>query len=198
MTTLLLVLLVVLDFVLLSVVYYMNRRQVAHVDLIAELSEERRLLNDLRSNVQDELKTAQVQNRHTLEKITILAAEAEQEVRSGSEELNKELSTAGERLSQQMARPLADASQKQVALEGLLRKLEQEKSLLQKTILRGERLFKLFDEKLPVGDVMSEMQDRRINDTRQLLAKGLAPQKVASELGISEAEVRLVAGLATR
>ena len=83
MTSLFLVTLIVLDLVLFGAVIWLSRRQDAQVELALELTEERRLLTELRHSIQEELEAAQSKARETLDKATRLAAEAELEVKSG-------------------------------------------------------------------------------------------------------------------
>lgn len=198
MTIFLLGFLVVLDLGLLAAVFILNRRQDAHLEMVEELTEERRLLTELRTSVQEELEAAHGKARETLEKATRLAAEAEQEVKSGGHTIAQEMESVANQLTSRFEEPLKELSRKQSYLETLLRRVEQEKSVLAKLITRGEKICKFFDERVPYQEVLEEIEDKKYADARSLLAKGKAPGAVAVELGMSESEVRLVAGLAGR
>ena len=196
MTTLLLVALILLDVALVFAVIHLGRRQDARVELVAEMTEERRLLGELRTTVQEELEAAQSKARETLEKATRLAAEAELEVKSGGQTIATEMEAVVGQLTSQFETPLKELGRKQIALEALLRRVEQEKTLLQRLLQRGEKICKFFDERVPYEEVLEEIKDKKYADARSLLARGKAPNLVAQELGMSESEVRLVAGLA--
>lgn len=196
MTSLFLVTLIVLDLVLFGAVIWLSRRQDAQVELALELTEERRLLTELRHSIQEELEAAQSKARETLDKATRLAAEAELEVKSGGAAIAHEMDAVVTQLTSRFESPLRDLAKRKVGLESLLQQAEREKEILQKLLARGEKICRFFDERVPYEDVLHEIEDKKYADARKLLARGHAPHRVANELGMSESEVRLVAGLA--
>ena len=198
MTTFLLAALILLDLGLLAAVFFLNRRQEAHGELVQELSEERRLLGELRTTVQEELEAAQSRAREMINKVTRLATEAEQEVKAGGQTLAHEMEAVVTELSGRFEQPLKDLGRKQSYLENLLKRVDSEKLLLQKLIARGEKICKFFDERVPYEEVLHEIADKKYVDALSLLAKGTTPAQVAAELGMSESEVRLVAGFSAR
>ena len=99
-------------------------------------------------------------------------------------------------LTSRFESPLRDLAKRKVGLESLLQQAEREKEILQKLLARGEKICRFFDERVPYEDVLHEIEDKKYADARKLLARGHAPHRVANELGMSESEVRLVAGLA--
>ncbi len=198
MTTALLFILLLLDMGLMAAVFFLNRRQDAHGELMEELTEERRLLTELRSAVQEELEAAQGKARETLDKAMKLATEAEQEVKSGGQTIAQDLEATITQLTGRFEEPLKEMSRKQGYLESLLKRVEQEKAVLQKLIGRGEKICKFFDERVSYEQVIDEIEDKKYSDARSLLARGKTPASVANELGMSESEVRLVGGLGPR
>lgn len=198
MTTALLAALILLDFGLLAAVFFLNRRQEAQVELVAELTEERRLLAELRSSVHEELEAAQGRSREMLDRVSRIAAEAELEVKSGGETLSREMESVAGQISERFEAPLKDLTRKQSHIEALLKRVDHEKLVLQKLVQRGEKLAKFFDERVPYEDVLTEIADKKYSDARSLLARGNAPAQIAQELGMSESEVRVLAGLSMR
>lgn len=198
MTTFLLTSLILLDLGLLACVFFLNKRQEAQVELVAELTEERRLLAELRSSVQEELEGAQSRAREMVDRVSRMATEAELEVKSGGETLAREMESVAGHLAERFDKPLKDLSRKQAAVEALLKTVEREKSVMQKLVQRGEKLVKFFDERVPYEDVLTEITDKKYSDARSLLARGNAPAQVAQDLGMSESEVRILAGLSLR
>src|SRR6185312_5812937 len=166
MTTLLLATLILLDLGLLAAVFLLSRRQDAQVELVSELTEERRMLSELRTSVQEELEAAQARARETLDKASRLAAEAEQEVRAGGATIGKELEGVVDHLSAKFATPLAELTKKQGYLESMLRRVEVEKATLTKLIARGEKICKFFDDRVPYEEVLAEIEDKKYADAR--------------------------------
>jgi hypothetical protein len=196
MTTLLLVTLVLLDVALLGAVFVQRRRgRDARLELVEELTEERRLLQELRTSVHEELAAAQGKARETLSVATRLAAEAEHEVKHGGSAIAQEMEAVAAQMAARLEEPMKELSRKQAAVESLLRKIEAEKSTVARLLARGEKLVKFFDERVPYEEVLEEIKDKKYADARALLARGKTPSTVASELGLNESEVRLIAGL---
>ena len=198
MTNLLLAALILMDLGLMVAVYLLSRRRETHLELVEELTEERRLLAELRTVVQEELEAAQAKARSTLDKAMRLATEAEQEVKTGGQTIAKEMELVVAELTDRFSDPLKELSRKQSYLESLLRRVEDEKTSLQKLLARGEKICRFFDNRVPYEEVLAEIEDKKYADARLLLARGKAPGAVATELGMSETEVRLVAGLSSQ
>ncbi|MCX6108761.1 MAG: hypothetical protein NTZ90_04050 [Proteobacteria bacterium] len=195
MTMILLAALILLDLGLIVVVARLSQRQ-GNSQL--ELAEERQLLGELRSSVKEELEAAQAKARATLDKAMRLATEAEQEVKTGGLTLAHEMEQVAAQLSGQFEEPLRELGKRQTYLEALLRRIDGEKVSLQKLLARGEKICRFFDNRVPYEEVLAEIEDKKYADARSLLARGKAPAQIASELGMSETEVRLVAGLTPR
>lgn len=198
MTTILLVALILLDLGLLAAVFLLNRRQDQHMELVEELSEERRLLSELRANVHEELEAAQFKARETLDKAMHLATEAEMEVKSGGKTIASEMESVVSDLADKFEKPLKEIATQKSYLETLLRRVEEEKSTMQKLLARGEKICRFFDSRVSFEEVLEEIEDKKYADARSMLARGKNPAAVARELGLSESEVRLVAGLTAR
>jgi hypothetical protein len=198
MTTFLLISLILLDVGLLAAVFLLNRKQDAHMEMVEELTEERRLLGELRSNVTEELEAAQFKARETLDKAMRLATEAEMEVKSGGKTIASEMESVVTDLADKFEKPLKEIATRQAYLETLLRKVDDEKAVMQKLIARGEKICRFFDSRVSFEEVMEEIEDKKYSDARSMLARGKSPTAVAKELGLSESEVRLVAGLSAR
>ena len=198
MTTLLLAALILLDIGLMAAVFLLSRKRETHLELVEELTEERRLLTELRSSVHEELEGAQAKARSTLDKAVRLATEAEQEVKTSGQTIAQEMEAVVGDLTSRFETPLKELTKKQGSLEALLRRVESERLLLTKLLARGEKICSFFDERVPYEEVLAEIEDKKYADARLLLARGKTPGAVAAELGMSETEVRLVAGLSSQ
>jgi hypothetical protein len=195
MSAFLLTILVLLDVVLLACFFFLNRRQEAHIELIEELSEERRLLSELRRSVQEELESAQVKSRESIGMVTRLAAEAEHEVKNGGATIAKEMEGVVSHLTEKFESPLKELTRRTGYLETVLRKVEVEKKVLKNLIARGEKVIRFFDDKVPYEQVLHEIEETKYSDARALLAKGIERDEIAKQLGMSVSEVKAVAGL---
>jgi len=195
MQTILIAILLLVDAGLIYAFWQFSRRRTIEADIVSELADERRQIEDLRTSVRREIAEGQARMREVSDRVSRMAVEAEQEVKgSGSvmrEEVEKVLSGFGGTLQG----PLAELAARQEQVLGLLRKIESERNLLRKLLARAELMCKALDEKAPFEEVMSEMREKKYTDARSLLAQGLSVPKVAVEVDLSEAEVRLVAGI---
>ena len=187
--------LVLADISLIIVVVRLSRRQTAHQAIMSELTEERTMLADLRSSIREDLALAQGQVKSMKEQVQLLATEAEQEVRNGVAVINAEVDGIISELGTRFDGPLNDLSSKQHYMENLLQRVQTERHNLARTTERAGALAKFFKDGVKFDDVMKELEDKKFSDIRALVAQGAAPAKVARELGITEQEVRLVAGL---
>lgn len=193
----LMIALVIFDLVVMAALYSMYSKRNDGDHVLREITEERQMLMELRRSVQEELEMAAARNRDYLDRVTRIATEAEQEVRNGSETIAKEVDTLAKTISGRFNEPLAELNKRQSAIEALLRRLDKDKRELQNTVNRAERLSQFFDNRVPYQEVLSEIEDKKYMDARQMLASGTAPEDVARQLGMSPSEVRMLIGFAT-
>jgi hypothetical protein len=195
MVTTLFVVLVVLDVVLFGMFFMLNRKQMQQGEALQSLSDERKLLEDLRQSVQEELELADNKGRDVLSKVTRLAMEAEQEVKMGSTQLTSEMQGLSQQLGEKFEKLLEDLRSKQMFLEAMLKRIDKEKVLLHKLVARGEKIAGFFDKRVPYQEVLEEIEDKKYIDARTMLSQGMDHESVAKELGMTVTEVRIVAGL---
>lgn len=194
MNTTLLILLIVLDLGLVGIIYIMSKKQGVHSDLLADMTEERRLLSELRSSVKEELASAELKNKDILNKVSKIAAEAEQEVSSSGSTLADSMQEIFSELNEKFEAPLKELAKRQAAIEAFNKKLNATKESLIKIVTRGEKLVEFFDEKVPYEEVIKEIENSKYENCRQMLAQGASVSDVAIELGISKSEVQLISG----
>ena len=194
MTTSLLVIVIALDVLIVGIVIAVVRSRGSGIEILEQLTEERQVLLELRKSIQEELSFAQSRSKEILSQVSHLAAEAEREVKAGSETLTTEIENIIQQLSPKFSDPLKDLARKQVAMEKLLRRVDQEKTLLQKSVRQAEQLYRLFQSKTPYDEVVRELDEKKYADARQLLTQGIGEHAVAKELDLSLSEVRLLSG----
>lgn len=195
MTTFLIILLILLDLALIAAVFFVNRKQTNQAELLGELTEERQFLTELRNSIHEEMQQVQARSKETIKKITHMATEVEQEVKSGGKNMASEVEKVVEELSSQFEQPLKQLNRKQAAIENLIRRADKQRQLLTRALERSEKLTNFFNKQLPYEDVIEQLQDKKYQDARHLLAKGLSAEEVAREVGMPSSEVRLLAGL---
>ncbi len=195
MMTAMLVLLIVADIGLAFAFIRLSKRQEAHRQLMSEMTEERALLNDLRSSIRNDLSVAQSQVRAMKEQVQVLATEAELEVKNGTEAIAREVEGIVAQLSTKLEQPLNEITTKQHYVERLLQRIQGERKAFSRVTERANELARFFQEGIPFDEVIKELEDKKFSDIRAMVTQGVSPAKVAKELGVSEQEVRLIAGL---
>ncbi len=193
MITVLLIILAVLDVALLGVVFMLSqRRSNATANHITEITEERHILTELRETVREELEAAHAKAAQVLAKSTKLAAEVESEVRTATAAIRQELENAAHEIAGRFAEPLAELEMRQNSLTKLYKQLDRQKDVLSRMLSKGEQITKFFDDKVPYQEVLAEIEEKKYDDARALLARGLDIAQVSSQLGMSPLEVRLL------
>jgi DNA anti-recombination protein RmuC len=188
-----LVLLCVADLILIIAFLRLQRRQSASTEVIRELTEERALLSDLRNQIRGELQTAHQQARQLKDQMQVLATEAEQEVRQGIVNITREVDTIIETISQRLDGPLRALNEKQHFLVRLSKEAQKERELLSLVVGRAENMARVLKSSGTWEDVVDEIEAKRMSDMRAMLASGVAPDKIARDLGIPLQQVHIAA-----
>lgn len=195
MSSIILGILVVLDIVLLGIVYVLGKRQVQPLEIMQDLTEDRRMLKELRLVVKEELEDGLTRMRSMLERVNKLAAEVELEIKSSRTSMNKEMEEVLGQFSNNVEKIVGQITRKQASLEKISRVAEQQTLLLSKSLERGEKMAQFFNNRLPYEEVLEEIQDKKYADARELLSRGMMPQEVARYLNMPESEVSLIAAV---
>ena len=193
MVTTLLILLTVMDVVLLAVVFLMSRRK-GNIpsSLMAEITEERHMLNELRESVREELRDASLKIQSATKNINRIAAEVDADTKGVASAIRTELESAASELCSRFTAPLTELEARQTALIKLYKQIDRQKEMLARTVNKGEQITKFFNNKIPYEELLSEIEEKKYDDARALLAKGISSQEIASQLGMSTLEVKLL------
>lgn len=195
MSSIILGILVVLDVVLLGIVYVLGKRQVQPLEIMQDLTEDRRMLKELRQVVREEMEDGLTRMRGMLERVNLLAAEVDLEIKSSRMSMNKEMEEVLGQFSENVEKIVGQITRKQASLERISRSAEQQTLLLSKSLERGEKMAQFFNNRLPYEEVLEEIQDKKYADARELLSKGMLPQEIARHLNMPESEVSLIAAV---
>jgi conjugal transfer/entry exclusion protein len=187
-------LLIAADMFLIFAYIRLQRRQSAHHEVVRELTEERSMLLELRAQIRDELLSTQNQVKGMKEQMQVLATEAEQEVRHGLGDITREVESIIGTISQKLDGPMNALNEKQRYIAQLAKDAKQEREILSRLVTRSENAARLLQAGGSWEDIVDELQARRYQDIRAMLARGLTTEKIASDLGVSEQEVRIVSG----
>lgn len=190
----LLFVLIAADVFLIVAFFRLYRQQSEHHEIVRELTEERTMLLELRAQIRSELADAQNQVRSMKEQMQVLATEAEQEIRHGLTGISSEVEKVIASVSQKLDGPMNALGEKQRYIAQLTLDAKREREILARLVARSENVARLLQAGGSWEDVVDEIQARRYEDIRAMLARGHSIDSIASELGVSEQEVRIVSG----
>ena len=180
------------DIILIVGFLRLQGRQVASSEIIRELTEERAMLTDLRNQIRSEMAAAQQQARTLKDQMQVLATEAEQEVRQGVSGIAQEVDAIISGVAQRLDGPMKALNEKQHYIVRLAKDAQREREQLSRIVTRAENLAKILKSTGSWEDVVDEIEAKRMADMRALLTKGIAPEKIARDLGVSEQQVKLI------
>ena len=200
MDTTLLTLLIAVDFLLIGLVLLALRRKKetpATMNILREMDQEHRLIKEMREAVREDLAQKHSEMKALYEKVAMIATETDMELKSGAHSLQSEMEHVMSDARLRLDNYLDQIDKRRTGLSALLKKVSDERLLLQKALSRGDKLTKFFDSTVPYQDVLEELEDKKYVDARDMLARGLQPAQVARELGLQEAEIQLIASMNT-
>lgn len=193
--TSLIVILLIVDAGLIFAFWQFMRRRTIEADVVTELADERRMIEEIRARAREEITSGQAKVREASDRVSRMALEVEQESKACGGVIRGEIEKVLSGFGGILEAPLAELAARQSQVQGLLQKVESERNLLRKLLTRAEMMYKALDEKVPLEEVLSEMRERKYTDARSLLAQGLSIPKVAAEVDLSESEIRLLSGI---
>jgi hypothetical protein len=192
MNSVLVITLIFADLILLVAIYRLGIRQKAQEATISDLTEERLLLKDMQERMRNDLALAETRQKELFNRFSQLAAEAEEEcsrVKAGVQETIEEISRE---VSQKFETPLKELMTRQGSIELQYKKIKAERESMERTITRGQELAVFFNKNSKYEDVLSEIQDKKYEDARVLIAKGNSVDSISKTLGMTRSEVELV------
>ena len=196
MTTAFLILLTLFDVGILIFLYSLLQKKQGSEELLQDLTEERRLLNNLKNEVKSEIDRSNELTQSQVKKMMKLAAEVEHDANLSKENLATHLEEVFTEFTQKLESPMLEMTKKHHLLENMLRKVEFEKKRLLKAIQKGEKICRFFHNDLPYDELLKDIELKKYEDARKLLTQGYSSEKVASELGMRVSEVELLESMA--
>jgi type I site-specific restriction endonuclease len=190
----LLALLFVADLFLVYFCFRLRARQNESVEAIKALSEERSMLLELRHQIRGELQAAQQQARSLKDQVQVLATEAEQEVRQGISDITREVEVIIGNVASKLDGPMSALEEKQHFVAKIARDAARERENLTLVVSRAEQLVRVLKSSGSWEDVVDELESKRVNDVRALLARGESHDKICRDFGISPQQIRIISG----
>ena len=184
-----------LDLVLLGVIYVLYKKWLLHSQILSDITEERQLISQMHETIRSQLSQSTDKATGLLADVKKIAAEIEQEVKHSSSTIAANVDGLAKEIAAQFESPLEELASRQQVLVKLYQDVQREKETLARLLQRSEHFVRLFDKELSYDDVVKDIEQRRYEDARKLLTKGMTVEKVARELGIPTSEVRLIQGL---
>lgn len=196
MESILLLILIFADLLLFLYVYKSSRsRGYSTHQLVLDIKEERRIVEELKVHLSDQIAQSKIEINKLAEKVTAMIAETEMDheqvkkmVTEGSKELVDEF-------EHRVFEPLELIKKKYDQVERAVDKLRREKEFLLSAIKRAETLAKFFNKKIPYEELLEEIEDKKYLDARRLVSKGMSAKEVADSLNLTESEVKMIVSL---
>lgn len=184
--------LILIDTVVLLVVLARFRTKGIKEELLFELHEERSVMEDLLTNMKAIADRSAQESKERIARVEQLVCEAEQETKTVGDNMAKGLESAMKDLDSMIADPIKQLESQKGSVQILLRKLDQEKRIVESLVSRTEKLALLLNAELSYDEMFERIKSQKFEDARQFLAQGLSPAKVAKDLGLSLKELRLI------
>lgn len=195
METLLLIVLILMDILLFGYVYFSNRTKGTGSSLIDEMREERRIIDELRAGLKDQIAAAEDRIVKLQEKVVAMASEAEYEHEGTKKLLTENTEDLLAQMEKKLAEPLDEINERCDRAHRFLDKVNQQRQGLLKALAKAETITKFFNKELPYNELLEEIEDKKYLDARHMLSRGRKPEDVASELNMPVSEVRLLLSL---
>ncbi len=192
MTTFFLTLLVALDFGILYVIFFLNKRWQAHDDILSDVTEERHLISQIQDKLKNDIDHSRSENMDLYKKINRIAAQIEQEIANSGAIFSEHLNKVINEMTLKIEEPFKELTLKQKSLESLYEKVELKKNHLMAMMDRSEKICRFLEKKLPFDELLKELENKKYSDIQKLLAEGLSIEQIAQELDISLGEVKLI------
>ncbi len=188
--------LLLVDVFLVWSVFKSGKRQDNRLETLEAIAEEKKMISEMLDNLRYEVKISQQEMVKTLENVKLVAAELDHEIKSYQNTIGQDVVKIESDIREMLEKPIHEIAQKQIQLKKMYSKIERQKEVIVKVINKGEKICQFMDDRISYEELLVEINDKKYSDARALLAKGRSPKEVALDLGLSESEVKLVAGLA--
>lgn len=195
MQTILLIFLVIADFALLIYIYMISKRKSEAPEILRELAEERRIIEELRASLKDQNLASQKQIRDLTEKVTVLLTEAEVEYDKVKSLLDESSGDLVKEIESKLDQPIEFITKKCDLVQRTVDQLKKEKDSLLLALKKAETFSKFFDQNITYNDVIEEIQDKKYTDARYMLSKGIDSETIATQLNMDRSEVDLLVNL---
>jgi len=195
MESILITFLFLFDCIILFVFLRSRQRPGQELEAIETLAEERKMLSNLLIDFKRENSDLRYEMNTKLARVQELAAEIDHEIQVSKSHIQEIGQLTAQQIKELIDKPIDELSRKFISTKKLVAHLEKEQEILSRVILKGQKICEFLDQKVPYEEILTDLEDKKYADTRALLALGKTPREISISLGLTEGEVRLIAGL---
>ncbi len=195
MITALLAILFVFELGLAYYVYALYKRREDTEHILDEIVLAQRSLSEARAGVESELHAIEARTKDTLKKVNQAAHDVELEIKNSKETLSASIEDVLKVMAEQIEKPLHVLARKENSLEVVLRKVEREREALLQIVSRAQNLALFFNEKIPYKDLIKDIEYKKYEDARKMLAQGFSRERIERDLCLSSGELDLICGM---
>lgn len=184
--------LIVLDLVLFVTFLRLNRKSINMSQVLLSLTEERDLLNEKKEQVMHEIQESLQTSKSYLDKIKSIASEVDQDLLRSRSIISDEVKRTVANMKGEIDNLVSELSKKQMSLEVMNKRMDKEKLVLQKNIELAQSLSAMLLGNRKYDEVVADLESRKYDNARELIASGRSIKEVATDLGLSVAEVKAI------
>jgi hypothetical protein len=182
----------ILDIFLLLSIFFLYKKWESHDTVLSDITEERQIIFGIQKEIREDCLKTESKSNDFLFKIQKIASEIESDIEQSKKTIRDNLESVVIDLSTSFEVPLKELMLRQQSLHSLYNKISEEKDLLSKMLLRAENLVHFFDQKKNYEDVLKDIEQKKYDDARSLMARGFTAQRIVKELGLSLSEVQTI------
>lgn len=186
------IILIVFDVALSFLVWKQHSKPPVSDQLLADIHIERQEIMKIRQEIMDEISSTKNQLNQQFEKIKQFSSELDADVQDAPQNLKKILQESQKSFLIECDKPLQKLTQKQLEIEGTIRKIQKERKKIQSSIEHGEVIIQSLHNNRSWDDVINDIQNKKYDNARSLLAQGMPQSDVMMDLGLSHTEIQLL------
>ena len=193
MLSILIVSLIIFDVAISYFVYLIyTKKQNQPPDLLSDITTERRNISNLTKDLEQNIRESNTKTQDSLNRITILTAEAEELLESVKSSINQEINIAIEKAPEKLNKTLHIVNKKQNELEKTLLSLSEKEKKVTNILKSYKELTTVLGSQSPIDDALSEIEQNKIKTAKNMLAKGKQEDEILQETGLKTGELQLI------
>ena len=160
--------------------------------LLRDLTQERCEIKNLRDDIHSQLKDVRQHVQEKTKQLQKMSSEVDKDVSEGKKVFHHAIEQMSEQFLSKISHLDELLNQKQENLKLSFRKTEHASHKLAKVIRRAETLAQFFKSDLACEDLLKDIEMKKYDDARAMLAKGHSREAIAEALGLRSVEIDLL------